>query len=232
MLSESALYPAAPVIAQPGSTLSPAPGSVPENGVSVRLLQDTPADAEFAGRLNVEGFRGKFAHNITERKLPIAVKHMTAQHRGQNPAFYNRTFVAELYGTPVGLLQLKFKGDKEIEKDDHISELGCWHGCRYCCFGSIMDEPVNDRLKCYLDHICVDEMARGKGVGKVLMQRAEYEARLRNCTSIYLWVLTTNRAISLYERQGYHETSSTSMCGCLGCLIGQPGKVKEMTKML
>jgi hypothetical protein len=68
MLSESALYPAAPVIAQPGSTLSPAPGSVPENGVSVRLLQDTPADAEFAGRLTVEGFRGKFAHNITERK--------------------------------------------------------------------------------------------------------------------------------------------------------------------
>ena len=53
---------------------------------------------------------------------------------------------------------------------------------RYTCFGIALDTEVDKFQKCYLDHICVSETARGKGVGKILMQRAEYEARLRNCT--------------------------------------------------
>lgn len=68
-MQTDALYPPPPVIAQPaGSALGPPPGSIPENGVTIRLLQDNQTDAEFAGKLTVEGFRGKFVHNVTERK--------------------------------------------------------------------------------------------------------------------------------------------------------------------
>ncbi|XP_053396632.1 uncharacterized protein LOC123552723 [Mercenaria mercenaria] len=220
------------VTAQPESRIGVPPGSVQVNGVTVRNLTDTDWDAEFAGRLTVEAFRGKFAHCVTERKLPIAVKNMTAYHRGQGQAFYNRAFVAELEGRPVGFLQIKFKGDTEIDKDDHISELGCWHAIRYGCLGLATSFEVDKNYKCYLDHICVDESARGKGVGKVLMQRAEYEARARNCSIIYLYVLTTNRARNLYEREGYRVTDTSTGCGCLGCCIGPPGEMHEMQKTL
>ncbi|XP_053398045.1 uncharacterized protein LOC128556563 [Mercenaria mercenaria] len=171
-----------PIIQQPQSSTEAPPGSVPVNGVTIRNLKDSQQDAEFAGRLKIEAFKGKYVYNITERKLPIAIKNLAANHRGQDQAFYNRTFVAELEGRPVGLLQLKFKDDKEIEKDDHVSELGCWHAWRYrCCIMGATD--VDKNTKCYLDHISVDESARGKGVGKVLMQRTEYEARSRNCSN-------------------------------------------------
>lgn len=35
--------------------------------------------------------------------------------------------------------------------------------------------------QCYLSHIGVHDSARGKGVGKILMDRADYEAKARNC---------------------------------------------------
>ena len=35
--------------------------------------------------------------------------------------------------------------------------------------------------KCYLNHIAVDEGFRGKGIGKVLLDKAEKEARVKGC---------------------------------------------------
>ncbi|XP_072044642.1 uncharacterized protein [Amphiura filiformis] len=222
-----------PVTSQPVGN-SQAPGATPINGVTIRPLQDTPTDAEFAGRLLVEAFRGKFAHNVTEHKLPATARYMAANNRGQTPAFYQRTLVAELEGMPVGLMQLKFHGDKYLNTADDdmlTSELGCWRTFRFACFSLITDEDVK-KGKCYVDHICVDDRARGRGVGKLLLDRADYEARQRQCHTIYLGVLTTNRAMRLYERQGYHVTSTSSMCGCLYCCIGPPGKIYHMEKPL
>ena len=36
--------------------------------------------------------------------------------------------------------------------------------------------------KCYLDHIAVDAQFRGRGIGTVLMEKAEQEARARGCS--------------------------------------------------
>lgn len=44
----------------------------------------------------------------------------------------------------------------------------------------LLEEPVSHN-KCYIDHICVSSEFRGKGVGKVLMERADYEARKNGC---------------------------------------------------
>lgn len=35
--------------------------------------------------------------------------------------------------------------------------------------------------KCYVDHICVDSRFRGKGIGKVLLDMAEIDAKKRGC---------------------------------------------------
>ena len=45
----------------------------------------------------------------------------------------------------------------------------------------VLDEYVS-RGKCYLDHIAVDGEFRGKGIGKALLDKAEQEARIRNCS--------------------------------------------------
>ena len=49
------------------------------------------------------------------------------------------------------------------------------------CFGLAMDESV-PRGKCLLDCIAVEDGYRGKGIGKILMERSEYEARSRKCS--------------------------------------------------
>lgn len=44
--------------------------------------------------------------------------------------------------------------------------------------GTPKDYPAG---KCYLDPICVDEKFRGKGIGKVLLDMAEIDAKKRGC---------------------------------------------------
>ena len=51
------------------SNLGDAPGITPVNGVTVRILRDTPEDAAFAGRLVVDAFRDKAVHAVGEHKL-------------------------------------------------------------------------------------------------------------------------------------------------------------------
>ncbi|KAH3739863.1 hypothetical protein DPMN_046553 [Dreissena polymorpha] len=89
-------------------------------GVTVRKLRNTPEDSEFAAKLLVEAFRGKFVHSITEAKLPIAVRNLSAFHVAQADDFRDRTFVAELDGSPVGVLGLKFHGDEDRDVSDHV----------------------------------------------------------------------------------------------------------------
>ena len=50
---------------------------------------------------------------------------------------------------------------------------------RLGCFECVLNEKVPANTV-YVDHICVDSAFRGKGVGKVLLDRADYEARQRN----------------------------------------------------
>lgn len=49
------------------------------------------------------------------------------------------------------------------------------------CFLCVADSSYVSHGTCYIDYIGVTDHARGKGVGKILMERAEYEARLRKC---------------------------------------------------
>ncbi|XP_052067768.1 uncharacterized protein LOC127707270 [Mytilus californianus] len=82
---------------------------------------------------------------------------------------------------------------------------------------------------CYIEAICVDDKFRGKGIGKVLMDVVETDARKQNCKTMYLLVVSTNRALNLYSRQGYVITENKSCC--LKCMIGEK-KASRMDKQL
>eukprot|EP00908_Phaeocystis_cordata_P002444 Transcript_12652.p1 GENE.Transcript_12652~~Transcript_12652.p1 ORF type:complete len:231 (-),score=62.86 Transcript_12652:103-795(-) len=79
----------------------------------------------------------------------------------------------------------------------------------------------------YVEQICVTSAARGKGIGRLLLQWAEEQARAANSTFMTLSVLNGNPARRLYERFGF-EVVPADPCeqsiGCclVTCLMGRP----------
>ena len=81
--------------------------------------------------------------------------------------------------------------------------------------------------KTYIEQICVSAAARGKGIGRLLLQWAEAQARAANGTSMTLSVLNGNPARRLYERFGFvvvPEGPCEQGVGCcvVTCLMGRP----------
>lgn len=87
-----------------------------------------------------------------------------------------------------------------------------------------MPEFIRHKLspgEVYLEQIGVSDKARGKGIGKKLMEWAEDMARSLGAKYISLDVMAANRARSLYERQGYVITPSPEGEGpCELCISG------------
>ena len=96
--------------------------------------------------------------------------------------------------------------------------------------------PINDKDglhvtkpgETYVEQICVSDAARGKGIGKLLLQWAEAKARAAGGTSMTLSVLNGNPARRLYERFGFVVVPEEGPCEhCIGgcvvtCLMGRP----------
>lgn len=62
---------------------------------------------------------------------------------------------------------------------------------------------MRKRLVAYINDICVDEQARGRGIGRALYERARSEARARECDSIELMVWGFNKnAFNFYKAMG------------------------------
>ncbi len=71
--------------------------------------------------------------------------------------------------------------------------------------GCVFLHKKEDRL--YLGMFSVSPMAQGKGIGKKLLAAADGYARQKNCSSIYMTVITVRfELIAWYERNGYKKT--------------------------
>lgn len=77
-------------------------------------------------------------------------------------------------------------------------EEGNINGCVYL-------EQKEDVL--YLGMLTVSPALQGKGIGALLMQKAEEHARLLRCVKIQMTVITLRDSlIAFYERRGFHDT--------------------------
>ena len=64
---------------------------------------------------------------------------------------------------------------------------------------------MQDMRTLYVDDLCVDESARGKGIGTALMDAAVAFARAKSCHNVDLNVWEFNEgARAFYERYGMH----------------------------
>ena len=66
------------------------------------------------------------------------------------------------------------------------------------------NNPVmRPRRLAYINDICVDENARGRGIGRALYERARAESQARDCDSIELMVWGFNEnALKFYKALG------------------------------
>lgn len=63
----------------------------------------------------------------------------------------------------------------------------------------------------YLGLLSVSPARQAKGIGRQLMIAAENYAKAKNCSSIYMQVVSArDNLIAWYERQGYHSTGETA----------------------
>ncbi len=82
-----------------------------------------------------------------------------------------------------------------------------------------------------MDGICVAETARGQGIGTILLDAIEAEARRAGDRSIRLDVIDTNpKARALYERRGFQEVKTRHL-GIIGPVFGF-SSATEMKKRL
>ncbi|XP_013421116.1 uncharacterized protein LOC106181319 isoform X2 [Lingula anatina] len=143
---------------------------------------------------------------------PIRIRPMTEQD-SENVANLQIEAFREKFEWAVGKSNLP-------EPNFDTNGLGCKILCGMACMEMALGEKPSDPSKGYVEAICVESKFRGKGIGKVLLDRAEYEAKAMGCRSIYLKVKRTNRAKNLYERQGYRVTKDHDGCCCTYCAVG------------
>jgi ribosomal protein S18 acetylase RimI-like enzyme len=68
-------------------------------------------------------------------------------------------------------------------------------------------ELRKDGQKLYLGMLTVSPPLQGKGIGKKLLRGAEHEAKAKECTSIFMTVLSArSELIAWYTRHGYRTT--------------------------
>ena len=64
----------------------------------------------------------------------------------------------------------------------------------------------------YLDAMCVDEMCKGKGIGKALLEQTKIKASSEDYRELSLIVFADNtRAISLYEHNGFEGVKNIEL---------------------
>ncbi|XP_052059841.1 uncharacterized protein LOC127700424 [Mytilus californianus] len=196
--------------------------------IKIRNLMDTQEDCSFYGRLSTEAFRDKVVHATKESSIPKVIEYTTMTSRGRPQELYDRIFVAEYDGVRAGLCSIGYHGDKEKfpeRANDVVPNFDCCDLCGLLCLDMATAEKNVPVGNCYIEAICVEDKFRGKGIGKVLMDVVETDAKNHNCKAMYLWVVSTNRALNLYSRQGYVVTENKTCC--LKCMLG----VKKASRM-
>ncbi|CAH1233470.1 Hypp753 [Branchiostoma lanceolatum] len=214
-------YPA-PVFAQPlppPPVYPSAPGTEP-GPLMVRNLE--AHDVDFVSRMMVEAFNDKFEHAVGKSRMEGAVQ-QSARMLGRSRQVWHRYFIALYEGRPAGAMAIRFHGDsaeEDFQCGEACSYLGCWGTRGLICLGCATGSESVPMGECYVDHIGVDASFRGRGIGKMLMDRADCEARQRGCRTIFLWVKQSNRAVHLYERQGYSISETVNGSCLLQCALG------------
>lgn len=78
-----------------------------DENASVQVRNMTSNDCEFAAKMTVESFEGKFEWAVGKGNIEN-MKRAEEEHHSRMSEIYHEIFIATVDGRPAGLLQLKF----------------------------------------------------------------------------------------------------------------------------
>lgn len=165
-----------------------------------------------------QAFVGKF-----KRAVPSRAKRLRLWAELVNPsqvigAFRGRDLLGILlYSTPTSSGWLRSAAVKKVFKT-----LGPWDAVRCLAVFALFEKPLPSN-HLYIEAIAVSSMARGLGIGSLLLNTAKVFATGEELEGLQLRVIFENpRAKALYEREGY-ESISRESSGVMKSIIGIEG---------
>ena len=179
----------------------------------------TPYDAQAIARIRVQGWRFAYQGLISQDYLDsLSVAKDTKRMRGYLSQFPQNSPPSR--SAPVQSSDGEKRSFMLAVRDDAV--LG------FCCFSAAPNNA--DRVERAtpggamvgrLHSLYIDPSALGQGIGHTLMNHALSTFAAWGCEHANLWVLEGNsRAISFYERQGWHRTGDTKVDQSFGlCLV-------------
>lgn len=109
----------------------------------------------------------------------------------------------------LGVMDWSIDKKREVAHDlvdsNYISYLAL-EGNRIVGFMSLVKELVSERM--ILDLIQVDKDFRGKGIGRILWEKAVEEARLNGARELYISACPSEETISFYRAMGADVTDN------------------------
>ena len=179
----------------------------------------TPYDAQAIARIRVQGWRFAYQGLISQDYLDsLSVAKDTKRMRGYLSQFPQNSPPSR--SAPVQSSDGEKRSFMLAVRDDAV--LG------FCCFSAAPNNA--DRVERAvpggamvgrLHSLYIDPDSLGQSIGHTLMNHALSTFAAWGCERANLWVLEGNsRAISFYERQGWHRTGATKVDQSFGlCLV-------------
>ena len=180
----------------------------------------TPNDAQAVARIRVQGWRFAYQGLISQDYLDsLSVAEDTERMRG---------YLSQLPQNSPPSRSASVQGSGDGEKRSFMLAVRDDAVLGFCRFSATPDkidradratpgETMNGRLHA----LYIDPGALGQSIGHTLMNHALSTFAAWGCERATLWVLEGNsRAISFYERQGWHRTGDTKVDQSFGlCLV-------------
>ena len=180
----------------------------------------TPYDAQAIARIRVQGWRFAYQGLISQDYLDaLSVAEDTERMRG---------YLSQLPQNSPPSRSASVQGSSDGEKRSFMLAARDDAVLGFCRFSAAPDKddrveravPVGT-LNGRLHSLYIDPETLGQGIGYTLMSHALSTFAAWGCERATLWVLEGNsRAISFYERQGWHRTGATKVDRSFGlCLV-------------
>lgn len=179
----------------------------------------TPYDAQAIARIRVQGWRFAYQGLISQDYLDsLSVAKDTERMRGYLSQFPQNSPPSR--SAPVQSSDGEKRSFMLAVRDDAV--LG------FCRFSAAPDKAdcaeravPGGAMVGRLHSLYIDPSALGQSIGHTLMNHALSTFAAWGCERANLWVLEGNsRAISFYERQGWHRTGDTKVDRSFGlCLV-------------
>ena len=180
----------------------------------------TPYDAQAIARIRVQGWRFAYQGLISQDYLDsLSVAEDTERMRGYLSQFPQNS--------PPSRSE-SVQGSSDDEKRSFMLAVRDDAVLGFCHFSAAPNNADRSEratpggeMAGRLHSLYIDPDALGQGVGHALMSHALSTFAAWGCERATLWVLEGNsRAISFYERQGWHRTGATKVDRSFGlCLV-------------